>query len=176
MKEIIRIAAALTAAAFCFTAGFAAEVRGGDFDKTVEYLSSLPGSADELAEEGIYVITADGEKRNADVWSGFVSSVSSGTSADVDIAVISEEGYAVIDHIEYDGSSFTDVRDNSRDHSYLGSAYVIRNYSCLLDFGSGWECAVLSSEKYESLAEVKSAIEEDAGPEETPVILYNVTG
>jgi len=167
---------------------------GRDIDLIESHLRELPDSEDELAEAGVVIARSSGV-RNMSRWLTFAKTVASGEAASVDVASFTTEGDAVIHHIDYDGGSFVCVRDNTRDHYYLGSAYIVRTYSYLLGFNENgrsvlltdyedgsaseedsWQAAVLASDAYESLSGVYSAISNDYEGESVPVVLFDTRG
>ena len=167
---------------------------GRDIDLIESHLRELPDSEDELAEAGVVIARSSGV-RNMSRWLTFAKTVASGEAASVDVASFTTEGDAVIHHIDYDGGSFVCVRDNTRDHYYLGSAYIVRTYSYLLGFNENgrsvlladyedgyaseedsWQAAALASDAYESLSGVYSAISNDYEGESVPVVLFDTRG
>ena len=166
------------------------EKTGRDISGIEASLGSLPGSYDGLAEAGVVIAGEDGLV-NAGRFESFISSVLEGAGATVRIASFTDEGAAVISYVDYDGYNFVCVRDNTRDHYYLGSAYVVRSYSYLLGFSGGENCAVLGSgmeenylpagewggaalanSAYGSISEVRDAVYEEADSERIPAILF----
>jgi len=191
MKAYKIIAAALAAAVFCSMAypacaavpGMLSDEEltadtGRDISAIKEHLESLGDDADSLAAAGVFVVLG-GEKMNSGSWDSFAESVRNGEPASIDAAYDSSGAY-VIDHIDYDGNNIVCVRDNTRDHHYLGAAYVVRTYRYILGFGNdgeaividgldpsgsegggSWAAAALSASRIGSMSGIYSAIEED---------------
>ncbi len=165
---------------------------GDGLDEVKSHLGSLPDDRESLAEAGV-VTASGGGLSDSDRWRSFLESVRSGASASVDVASFNSQGEAVIDHIDFDGYRFTDVRDNTRNHHYLGSAYIVRHYSYLAGFdgsgscalfgsgeeegdADGWEAAALVTKRYDSLGGVYEAIENDYEGISPPTVLFDFTG
>ena len=165
-----------------------------DYDDIKEYLRDLPDTAEALAEEDVVVVTFSGNIRNFDRWLSFASSAASGEPCSVVTAQFTVEGDAVLDYIRFDGERFLSVHDNSRDHYYLGSSYIVRKYrylsgfdeegrSCLLSADTessgscgdaeAWEAAVLTADEPYDLDEVYTEIGEDILGTNPPTVLFD---
>ena len=169
------------------------ETTGRDIDAIISRLRDLPDDYEGLRDAGVIIGGSDGVA-NFGKWAAFVQSAAAGNPASVDVATFTSEGQAVIDHVDFNGSNFVCVRDNSRDRYYLGSAYIVRTYKYVIGFAesgrtvliapqdaggstgdsvdaeASWQAAALAAVPYESLAALEDGIDEDATGETTPVI------
>lgn len=84
-------------------------------DRIEQHLKALPSDSDDInALSDIYILSYNSEK-NRDIWDSFLADTNSGKQSEITICQFTTEGDAIFTAINYDGSKFRTISDNSRD-------------------------------------------------------------
>lgn len=83
--------------------------------EVMKILSAYSDEIEELKNQGCYVVVHGDSYSGEEYWSSFYDNVGKGVPADLVLVQFTTEGDPVLDYIQYNGESFYQVHDSSRD-------------------------------------------------------------
>lgn len=125
------------------------------FEEVKSYLKIFSNDSDSLEKEGCFIsVHGVNEANAANIWNAFIQKVNEQESAEIVFAQFTDEGDAVLNYVEYNGTDYYHVCDSSRD-AFMGTGEryyeetfpYLKLYEQTNDNGDNQEYIVLTTEK-----------------------------